>query len=466
MEINYKLFRHQIKAIEGCMLHPFRIVYRLPGTGKTLICAELVKRQFKIKSDSFILWLGPANLIEQYKNVFQNLNMTFEHFESAEHKISSGTCIFSSYEMFRLHLQDFLNVKWDSVICDEFHRVKSETTMINEAVKSLRNKSKHFWAFTGTPFQNSPYEFFELISIVAGKNLSFACERTLQYRSPKFSFFRNLFGMLGFRVKRLNQGPITGVAEPEILHNLISDYIDYVAPHDYIQECSLPVVSEQVKRVELTPEEIISYKNVFRSYRKHREKNFFTDNLADDQIERSFNNLTELRQNLLRMDGKISSKIITCTQDIKSALTESTSRILVFSNFVKYGLEQLAKSLEDNHVKFSLYDGSTSKQKRKEMLHSYFSGRIPVMLLSPVGFEGLDLYGTTHIFVLDPHFNPERTRQLISRAIRAFSGVKEIKVCHYIAVSEQLKPPCIDEIILNISERKKKLAEMIENCLS
>ena len=402
MEINCKLFRHQIKAIEGCMLYPFRLVYRLPCTGKTLICVELVKKQFQIKSDSFILWLGPANLIAQYKNVFRNMNMTFEHFDSAERKISSGACIISNYEMFRLHLQDFLNVKWDCAICDEFHRVKSETTMINDAIKSLRNKSKHFWAFTGTSFQNSPYEFFELVSIVAGKNLSFACERTLQYRSPKFSFFRNLFGRLGFRVKRLNQGPVIGVAEPEILHRLISDYVDYVAPDDYIQECNMPAVNEHVKRVELTPEEVVSYKNVLKSYRKNREKSFFSDNLEDDQIETSFNNLTELRQNILRMDGKISSKIITCTQDIKSVLTDSTSRILVFSNFVKYGLEQLAISLEDAHIKFSLYDGSTSKKERKEMLHDYFFGSIPVMLLSPVGFEGLDLYGTTHIFVLDP----------------------------------------------------------------
>ena len=462
MNKNYNLFPHQLKAIEGCLKYPFRLVYRLPGTGKTLICIELVKRQLQENNNSFILWLGPANLIMQYRKVFEELKIPYNQFDSHSNNITSGICIFASYEMFRLHVDDFLVTKWDCVICDEFHRAKSNSSQTNSVLKKLREKSKRFFTFTGTPFQNSPYEFFELINIVADKNLSFKCEKTLQYRTPKYSFIRNFLGQLGFHVKRLNQGPIIGVSNPIQLHNLISVYVDYIPPEQYTQECHLPIINEIIKRVNLNKEEIISYEKTLKSYRKKREKEFLKDELTDDKLENSFNNLVELRQNLLTIN---SSKILTCSEDIKKILSNKKNRILVFSNFVKYGLEQLAEVLKNKNINFNLYEGNTPVAKRKKILADYFSGEIPLMLLSPVGFEGLDLYGTTHIFVLDPHFNPERTRQLVSRAVRAYSGVKEIEVCHYIAFSEELKQPCIDEIILKISERKKSLAKMIEDCL-
>ena len=87
------------------------------------------------------------------------------------------------------------------------------------------------------------------------------------------------------------------------------------------------------------------------------------------------------------------------------------------------------------------------------------------MLLSPVGFEGLDLYGTTHVIILDPHYNPERTTQLISRAVRAYSSVSEIDVVQLLSVSKHLKMT-IDQSIVAIANRKTRLAQFLENILS
>ena len=304
-----------------------------------------------------------------------------------------------------------------------------------------------------------------IVSVVANKSLSFDCESTLQYKRPKWSLFRTLMGKMGFHVKRLNQGPIVGVKNPQRLRELISRYIDYIPPEEYMQECHLPIVNEYIDRVPLNKEEITSYERVLRTYRKNRDRRFLNDDIEDDKLETSFNRLVTLRQNLLSVEGKISSKILRCVQNLKNVLSDPENRVLVFSNFVNQGLKQLSHVLENENIRFSLYEGNTSVKERKNMIKNYFSGDIPLMLLSPVGFEGLDLYGTTHIFVLDPHYNPERTRQLISRAIRAYSGVRKIDVCHYIAVAEELKQPCIDEVILKIAERKKNLAKIIESCL-
>ena len=459
------LFDHQKNAIDACLNSDAMLVYRLPGTGKTLIGVEIIRKILENNGDNLVLWLSPANIIEQSRQVFNSAGLESYKFDTKIKAIRSGICVFVSYETLRSHVDILEHYVWDCVVCDEFHHAKNSATHTNKAIKRIRKKSKKFYAFTGTPFQNTPYEFFELLNVVANKKLSYKCERTLKFLRPKRSFFREMLSQLGIKVNRLNQGPVIGVEEPDKLCQLVSSYINYELPEVYIKECHIPTVMESFEFISLTESEIISYNEVLKSYKKKKEKRFFYDILPDENIESSFNNLSLLRQNLLCMDGKKSSKIIHCVTDIKKVLEENDSRILVFSNFVKYGVCQCASMLKKENIPFSLYDGSTSQKSRNIMLSSYRNGKVPVVLLSPVGFEGLDLYGTTHIFVLDPHFNPEKTRQLISRAIRAYSSVEHITIKHYIAVTNNPKQLCIDEAILKISYRKKMVAEMIEKCL-
>ena len=54
----------------------------------------------------------------------------------------------------------------------------------------------------------------------------------------------------------------------------------------------------------------------------------------------------------------------------------------------------------------------------------------------------------------DPHFNPERKKQLISRALRAFSKNEFVNIFHFISISAELKNGTIDEAVMRISNRK------------
>ena len=115
-----------------------------------------------------------------------------------------------------------------------------------------------------------------------------------------------------------------------------------------------------------------------------------------------------------------------------------------------------------NHI---LYNGSISLSQRTQYVNNYLKGKNKIMLLSPVGFEGLDLYGTTHIIIVDPHYNPERTTQLISRATRAFTNIEKLEIIKIQSISKNIKIPLIDEIIENIAKRKSEVAKIIENTL-
>jgi SNF2 family DNA or RNA helicase len=462
---NFILFPHQDKAIKESDLYSCRLVYRLPGTGKTLIGAELIKKTLSRKKGAYTLWIGPANLSPQYKDSFDKYGLPSYCYDAKNRNIVTEFCIIVSYETFRLYIDKFLQISWDCVICDEVHRAKSPKAQINSAIKKIRAKSKQFYGLTGTPFQNTPYEFFELISLIAGRNLSFACEETLQYMRPRKRFFQKILNFFRIKTKRINQGPIIGVKEPEKLRSLISKYIDYIPPEKYISQCHLPKVIEKNIFVNISESELIFYKKILKKYKKIKYKEFFDDCLSENNIDPVFNELTELRQALIDPYGVTSSKILKCVEEIQNILKQKTEKVIVFCNFVERGLFVLSNILSEKNISHRLICGNTSCRERQIIISSYLAGENQVLLLSPVGFEGLDLYGTTDILVIDPHFNPERQLQLISRAIRAYSNVDVINITNYISVSEIFGAPTVDESILKIAKRKKYLIDIIERNL-
>lgn len=456
------LFRHQEIALEYCSEAKQRLIFRLPGTGKTYIGLELVKREMIDKGQANILWIGPANLINQYHENFHSYGIKF-HDIFPDRILSNLECNICSYDMVRLQIDFLTKIKWDVVVCDEIHKAKNNNTKINHALWKLRKKAKKWFAFTGTPFQNNPYEFFELVSLCLNKNITFECEMLLLYRTPKLSPIRNFLRRLGFNLHRPNQGPIIGIKEPKKLHDKISTVIDYIKPEDYLSECNLPIVESETVYVNLTPNEEKLYVNALHQFsRKKIFKKFISDKLEDEKIDGCFKGLSTLRTIALR-----ESKPSTAIKLIRSICSNNEdARILVFCNFVEIGLNILSSGLKKQSFPHLSYSGQVSISKRAEFIHKYLSGQKNVLLLSPVGFEGLDLYGTTHIIILDPHYNPERTKQLTSRAIRAFSDVRKIKIINLLSQSNSIKVPVIDTNIMQIAERKAKIAKMLEEVLS
>lgn len=467
MESNIlQLFQHQFKAIAGARKYNARLFYRIPGTGKTMIAATIAFETLTTHKEACVLWIGPANLIPQNRQVFESIGVCCSTYTPKEDLSANGCCVFVSYETLRAHLEELSAHKWDLVLCDEFHYVKNPKTKNNMSVKAIRRIATRFYAFTGTPFQNSAYEFFELFNVISGdETLSQKCVKTLMYQRPKTSWLRRILEFFGRKLNRLNQGPIIGVKDPERLHALIARYIDYLPSEVYSAECRLPHINSEIIYVKMDKEEISTYRSIKSKYRKKKERAFLENMANDESMESAFINLSELRQCLLGLNGHRSSKIERCASDISIFLEDAHSKILVFSNFVENGLDNAAIYLSEIGIEYMQYDGMSARAKREDIIKQYMNSNIRVMLLSPVGFEGLDLYGTTHILILDPHYNPERTTQLISRAVRAFSNVHTIEVRHYIASMNNDKELTIDECIVKIAERKKKVMDIMINCM-
>lgn len=457
-----ELFEHQKRAICRSSSFQSQLIIRSPGTGKTLIAITIVQRQLQENPKSNILWIGPANLEKQYINNFLNYLLP-NHSIFLERSIESGHCNFCSFDMVRLNGEMLCSVNWDLIIVDEVHRAKNILTKTNKALWKLRNKTKRWYAFTGTPFQNNPYEFFEIVSLCIGHRVTVNCEACLQFRSPKHTPIRNFFRKLGFKLSRVNQGPVIGVKNPQRLKQILCNCVDYITPIKYHSECHLPFVKFNDVFVDMTENEEKQYRLCLRHYfHKKNFKNFYSDNLDDSKIDGYFSSLNCLRTITIKQ-SKVNATVELINRIIQN---NQNAKILIFSNFIERGLQVLSEELRQRNINHLYYIGGMSLKDREKLIDSYLSGETQIMLLSPVGFEGLDLYGTTHVIILDPHYNPEKTTQLISRAVRAFSNVFQIEVFQLLSVSQKLKGKLIDEAIVSIANRKKDLAVMLEKILS
>lgn len=438
------MYDHQRKAVETTGLTDAALIIRGAGSGKTRIGIEIIKRN--LKPDSYIVWLCPAALINQTMGDFDEAKIPNYRYTSQERIIKKGEVTFLSYDLLKRNINLFLSRNWDLVLSDEFHRTRNKGTIINEGTWKIRQKSKKFYALTATPFNNFNRDFFEILSIVIGVDIVKRLEQSIAFRGKKSEL---LFRFYSFFMKRLfgkkveNKVRARFVLNKKTINNILDSYIDYVEPKEYLGKIKRPTANSSIKYVELNKPEVRYYKRVLKNP-KIRNKEMY------------------LRVFLLRDD---SSKIAAAVDQIKSILKGNNKKIIVFSNFVDSGLGSLSTKLKKSGVDFELYAGATDKSKRSKIKDSFVDGGLKVLLVSPSGFEGLNLKGATDCIVLDPHYNPAKTEQIISRGLRAGSEVEKVNIFHYCAVSKKLRVPTVDEKIMRVSGKKKELNTAMENLL-
>lgn len=462
-----RLYPHQERAVENACSRPFILIIRALGSGKTAIALHIADRLLSRSPDPGLL-VCPAHLLRQTEAELQKwvLGLSLTIVDSNAIGVFRPGCLYAvSYDRLRLAASRLCAQKWGIVIVDEFQHAKNLATRNHQVLSQIRKRAPRFVAMTGAPFQNGPREFFNLVSLVAGKPIQDVLESCLAFkRQIKESWLRRFLRRL-FRL-RVNQGPVIGVRDPEKLKKLIEPYIDFPKEEDYIGQCGLPIVSETTIEVDLEPSEIDQYRRLLRKHRKKTDRMFMNDELDDDRLASGYKRVADLRQALLGSVENPSSKVRKLCESVRLLCQDPRNRVLVFSNFVEHGVAVISAKLTSLGVKHALYVGGLSKEAKEKKVAMFKFGETPVLVLSPVGFEGLNLVGTTHVCVADPHYNPAVTAQLIARATRAGCGVREVVVQHFVSVAPSLEKGTIDQAILRIARRKAEVNSLIEAALN
>ena len=318
-------------------------------------------------------------------------------------------------------------------IIDEAQYVKNHTTAAAKAVKVINSRIRY--ALTGTPIENRLSELWSIFD----------------YLMPGFLYGYDVFKreMETPIVKNNDEGAmkrLQKMVKPFILRRLKGDVLKDLP--EKLEECRY--VRFESAQQQLYDGQVLHMKETIA----RQDDADFNKNKIQILAE-----ITRLRQ--ICCDPSLcfenyhgeAAKLDACLQLVQSAM-DGGHRILIFSQF-KSMLEILQQNLDSAGISYFMITGSTSKEKRLQMVKKFNEGDTPVFLISlKAGGVGLNLTGADVVIHYDPWWNLAAQNQATDRAHR-IGQTKKVTVYKLIAKNT------IEEKIQKLQETKKNLAEQV-----
>lgn len=169
--------------------------------------------------------------------------------------------------------------------------------------------------------------------------------------------------------------------------------------------------------------------------------------------------------------NKCSTKIAKIIENITSKI-EEPGTVLVYSTFLKYGVEAIAAELEKVGIhdgnsnaegyKYMIFSGQQTQEEKENILATFNSQEntngklIKIIMITKSGTEGLDLKNVRHLHITEPYWNFSLIQQVIARGVRYKShsnlpeDLRNVQV--YIYLSDYNK-----DALKEIKERQKEI---------
>lgn len=123
-----------------------------PGKGKTYPCIDAIRDVDSMKNgNAKVLILSTADAIKNMWNA-----------EIVPQNILPKNTILMTFNSAILdkNKTSLLGIKWDIIVVDESHKIKSHNSKISKLVYQLSKKTEYVWGLTGTPVGNSDIDIF------------------------------------------------------------------------------------------------------------------------------------------------------------------------------------------------------------------------------------------------------------------------------------------------------------------
>jgi len=412
------------------------------GLGKTLqtIAVLLAAKQEKKAGTSLVV--APAALVfnwgEELKRFAPELAVSLITGTQAERQkkladYQEADVLVTSYDLLKRDILLYEDKEFLYEVIDEAQYIKNHTTAAAKAVKVIKSQTR--FALTGTPIENRLSELWSIFD----------------YLMPGFLYGYDVF-------KKEMETPIVKNKDEAVmkrLQKMVSPFILRRLKEDVLKD--LPEKLEECRYVKfggiqqkLYDGQVVHMKESL----EQQDNEEFSKNKMRILAE-----LTRLRQ--ICCDPALcfenykgeAAKLEACLQLIQSAM-DGGHRMLVFSQFTSM-LEILQKNLDEAGVSYFTITGSTSKEKRLQLVKEFNEGSVPVFLISlKAGGVGLNLTGADMVIHYDPWWNLAVQNQATDRAHR-IGQTKKVTVYKLIAKNT------IEEKIQKLQETKKDLAEQI-----
>ena len=395
--------QQQRKNGHGCLLADEM------GLGKTI---QVIAHLCCLGHDKQHLIIAPTSLIYNWQN---------EVLRFAPLLLPQLTLV--SYDMLRLHLEDYLHQSFDTIIIDEAQAIKNRQTKKYQAVSQLH--CLHRIILTGTPIENSIDELWSHFMILM----------------PHIKGLYHKLQSLGL--------PSVSEAYIALSSRLLKPFILRREKKQVLTD--LPERTEKTIYIELSETERAIYRQVHTAI-VHALATGVSGRVNSIALEA----LLRLRQacvspNLLPQaitshEPIVSTKLQTALDMIASFKSEHR-QVLVFSQFVS-ALHEMEHLLQSEDIQFvSLYGETSDRKTPVSRFQSDSSITVFLISLKAGGF-GLNLTSADRVILLDDWWNPAVEDQAMSRAHR-------IGQRHNVLVLRLVCKDTVEEKILQLQDQKR-----------
>ena len=453
-----------------------------------------------------ILYLCPASLVKNvrdewkrwtpHRNVMFIYKMTKAEREFAlEMAYDNFTeyvviCNYEAWRRDRKLLEWFKQMDFDTLIVDEAHNAKEQSTSVWQGINYLLNSGRrpeYFIPMTGTPILNRPQELFTLLNLVAPTEFyhenDFLYTYCEQYENDQGTvLWRFQPGGLDRLSKRISKYFLrrtkdqAGIKLPPktiIHHDLELDtetYAQQARARDEMRKYATVVVNK-------TEGKAITAAAVIAMYTRLRQIETWPAGIVQyekDDMGNFVYNKDGSKSILLQLDVEESQKVDYCIAkdsngEWNGLIPEAISdeRMVLFSQF-KAPLREIQRRCEQAGIRAVVLDGDTPDKIREEIRVDFDVTKTPdrtqskwdiVLCNYKVGGVGLNLTAATQLIVLDEEWNPGKRDQAYDRIHRI--GQEKPVTIHVLRMQET-----IDDWLASIIDSKDETVTDFNNITS
>ncbi len=442
------------------------------GLGKT-IEASIIYKELAIRGLARrVLILTPASLVGQWQGELEE--KFFERFDTPsdpddwQHVMKA--IVSHDRARSRRHAEEILRHRWDLVIVDEAHKVKSHRGATYQFIEKIERD--FILLLTATPLQNDLRELYNLITLLRPGQLGtwqeFKSEHLVagDHRQPRDpDALRALTHEVMIRTRRSSVAldldlPPRRPRHPEVkltraeadLYQRTTEFLRRLYREGFIQPAELEETEDEARRRRPTKKGILQLAVIHLRQRLCSSARALAESLAHlaegERVIPEYRNIA--KQLAKRAAGiKTHAKLDVLTE----LLRETPDRLVVFSDHrpTIQLIEERVKKLGRAPI---VYWGAHSTAERDKRIRAFHADERSVLIATRAGSEGRNLQFCNVLVNYDLPWNPMVVEQRIGRLHR-IGQKREVHIVNLAAAGT------IESYILQLLDQKIKLFELV-----
>src|SRR5438132_1841432 len=442
------------------------------GLGKT-IEASIVYKELAVRGLARrALILTPASLVGQWQGELEE--KFFERFETPtdpdDWQRVTKAIISHDRARTRRHAEEILRHRWDLVIVDEAHKVKSHRGATYQFIEKIERD--FILLLTATPLQNDLRELYNLITLLRPGQLGtwqeFKSEHLVSgdHRQPRDpEALRALTHEVMIRTRRSSVAldldlPPRRPRHPEVkltraeadLYQRTTDFLRRLYREGFIQPAEQEEPEDGAPRRRTTKKGILQLAVIHLRQRLCSSARALAESLThlaeSERISPEYRNIA--KQLAKRAQGiRTHAKLDVLTKLLK----ETPDRLVIFSDH-RPTIELIEERVTKLGRQPIVYWGAHSTAERDKRIRAFHEDQRSVLIATRAGSEGRNLQFCNVLVNYDLPWNPMVVEQRIGRLHR-IGQTREVHIVNLAAAGT------IESYILQLLDRKIKLFELV-----